>query len=103
MKRPLIVGPEAEKELAEAYEWYKEQVQGLGSDFLLHVEAAPSSLQRSFQSYPVVYKNIHRSLARLRSTISLEDVDQRPSVDKFPQIDKFTPKEPPFLKKPRGN
>jgi len=64
MKRPLIVRPEAEKELAEAYEWYEAQVQGLGSDFLLHVEAAVSSLQRSPQSYPVVYKNVHRCLVR---------------------------------------
>ena len=64
MKRPLIVRPEAEKELAEAYEWYEAQVQGLGSDFLLHVEAALSSLQRSPQWYPVVYKNVHRCLVR---------------------------------------
>jgi toxin ParE1/3/4 len=64
MKRPLVVRPEAEKELAKAYEWYKEQVQGLGSDFLLHVEAALSFLQRSLQSYPVVNENIHRCLAR---------------------------------------
>ena len=59
MRRPLIVRPEAEKELAEAYEWYEAQVQGLGSDFLLPVESALSSLQRSSQSYPIVYKNIH--------------------------------------------
>lgn len=64
MKRSLIVRSEAEKELAEAYEWYEAQVQGLGSDFLLHVEAALSSLQRSPRSYPVVYKSVHRCLVR---------------------------------------
>jgi toxin ParE1/3/4 len=64
MKRPLILRPEAEKDLAEAYEWYETQFQGLGSDFLLHVEAALSSLQRSPQGYPVIYKSVHRCLVR---------------------------------------
>ncbi len=64
MKNPLIVRPEAEEELAEAYEWYEQQAQGLGFDFLLHVEAALSSIQRSPQMYPVIYKNVHRCLVR---------------------------------------
>jgi len=64
MKSPLIIRPEAESDLAEAYRWYEAQVPGLGSDFLLSVDAALSSIRRNSELYPVVYKNVRRSLIR---------------------------------------
>jgi len=33
MKKPLIVRPEAEGDLAEAYQWYEQQVHGGDSNF----------------------------------------------------------------------
>ncbi len=44
MKWHFIVRPEAEQDIAEAFDWYEEQRKGLGDDFLLRVEAAFDSL-----------------------------------------------------------
>jgi toxin ParE1/3/4 len=35
----LIVRPEAEQDLSEAFRWYEERRKGLGHDFLLQVYA----------------------------------------------------------------
>jgi toxin ParE1/3/4 len=64
MKRPLIIRPEAEFDLAEAYGWYETQLPGLGSQFLLSVDAALASIQRTPELYPVIHKNVRRSLIR---------------------------------------
>ena len=64
MKLPLIVRPEAERDLAEAHDWYESQVTGLGSEFLLAIDAALSSIQRMPELYHVVYKNLRRALIR---------------------------------------
>ncbi len=47
MKKALIIRPVAERDLAEAYGWHEAQVPGLGSDFLLSIDAALSSIQRN--------------------------------------------------------
>ena len=39
MKYRVIVRPEAEDDLKEAYSWYEEKRIGLGYDFLLQVDA----------------------------------------------------------------
>ena len=39
MTLQLIVRPEAEAEMSEALDWYEERLPGLGSDFLLNVDA----------------------------------------------------------------
>jgi plasmid stabilization system protein ParE len=64
MKRSLIIRPEAERDLAEAYEWYESQLDGLGSDFLLRIDATLSSIQRTPDLYPAVYGKIRRALIR---------------------------------------
>lgn len=64
MKKALIIRPEAETDLAEAFVWYEERVPGLGSDFLLSVDAALASVQRNPEMYPVMYKNVQRCLIR---------------------------------------
>ena len=53
MNYKLTVRPEAEAELEEAFVWYEQQVTGLGSQFLLVVDAAINSIQ----SNPVIWKN----------------------------------------------
>jgi hypothetical protein len=35
MIRRLIIRPEAEAEMAEAFDWYEERLSGLGASFLL--------------------------------------------------------------------
>ena len=64
MKQKIIIRPEAESDLQEAYAWYEDQSKGLGADFILCVDAALSLIQRSPESYAQVHKNIRRALTR---------------------------------------
>ncbi len=64
MKHKLIVRPEAEAELEEAFAWYEQQVAGLGEHFLLAIDATIDSIQRNPLQYPVVYNGIRRALTR---------------------------------------
>jgi toxin ParE1/3/4 len=40
MKKALIIRPDAERDLTEAFGWYEAQVPGSGSNFLLSIDAA---------------------------------------------------------------
>ncbi len=65
MKKRLIVRDEAEADLDEAYQWYEQQVRGLGGEFLLCVDAVMASIERNPRLYPVVHKGvIRRALTR---------------------------------------
>ncbi len=64
MSRRLIVRPEAEDEMADAFDWYEERVPGLGSDFLLCVDAVLHAVLRNPQQYPRVHRIVHRALTR---------------------------------------
>ena len=64
MIRTLIVRPEAEQDLAEAYDWYERQRQGLGEDFFLRAEAAFESILYDPYGCAKIYKNVHRKLVR---------------------------------------
>jgi toxin ParE1/3/4 len=60
----LVIRPEAEAEIAEAYDYYEAVSEGLGSAFLLAVEACLDSIQRSPEMYAAFYKDIRRGLLR---------------------------------------
>ncbi|MCU7500490.1 MAG: type II toxin-antitoxin system RelE/ParE family toxin, partial [Ignavibacteria bacterium] len=64
MNSELFFRPEAERELIEAVNWYEERIKGLGSSFLLSIEAAIDSISRNPKAYPKIYKNIRRILIR---------------------------------------
>ena len=64
MKYQLIIRPEAEAEMTESFTWYEDRVAGLGSDFLLCIDAIFNSISRSPKQYPIVYKNIRRAISR---------------------------------------
>ncbi|MBL7078028.1 MAG: type II toxin-antitoxin system RelE/ParE family toxin [Kiritimatiellae bacterium] len=64
MSRRLIVRPEAEAELTEAFDWYEDRVSGLGSDFLLCVDAVLNAILRNPQHYPRVHRIVRRALTR---------------------------------------
>lgn len=49
MIRRLIVRPEAEAEMTDAFDWYEDRVPGLGSEFLMCVDAVFSAIQRTGQ------------------------------------------------------
>ena len=64
MSRRLIVRPEAEAEMAEAFDWHEDRVSGLGSEFLLCVDAVFSSILRNPQHFPRVHRVVRRALTR---------------------------------------
>lgn len=61
---PVIISTEAESDLTQAYLWYEKQVEGLGGEFLLCVDACMQNIARSPKIYQNVYKNIRRALIR---------------------------------------
>ena len=64
MTRELVVRPEAEEEISEAFEWYEKRVYGLGSDFLLNVDVALQAILSNPQQFPVIHKGLRRALIR---------------------------------------
>lgn len=60
----VVFRPEAEDDVADAFAWYEEQSRGLGSHFLLCVEAALSQIKRHPDASPVVHRQIRRALLR---------------------------------------
>lgn len=64
MDHSLLIRPEAQADLDEAYHWYEQQREGLGSDFLLCVEEGLEKIRRSPESYPLVHKELRRMLIR---------------------------------------
>ena len=62
MPHDLIVRPEAESELADAYAWYDQRAQGLGDQFLLSVDAVFQSILRNPLQYPQVFKEVRRAI-----------------------------------------
>ena len=64
MSLRLIVRPEAEAEMTDAFDWYEDRVPGLGSEFLLCVDAAFNAILRAPQRYPQIHKIVRRALTR---------------------------------------
>ncbi len=56
MKYRIIIRPEAEVDLADAFSWYEDKRQGLGYDFLLQVEAGLKFIGRLPEIHSVGYK-----------------------------------------------
>jgi len=63
MKR-FIIRPEAESEMTDAYDWYEDRVSGLGSEFLLCVDAVFEAIQRNPHQFPAVHKVVRRAITR---------------------------------------
>lgn len=60
----LIIQPEAERDLAEAFIWYETQRPGLGNELLLSIEASLAAIQRRPESFPIIHREIRRALIR---------------------------------------
>jgi plasmid stabilization system protein ParE len=56
--------PEAEIELAEARLWYSLQREGLDTALMRRVDQTLASIAAHPQSYPIVYRNLRRAVAR---------------------------------------
>lgn len=60
----IIIEPEAELDLEEAYLWYEENRQGLGAEFLSAIDYSLSLIRANPLAYPIVYEEVRRALVR---------------------------------------
>jgi toxin ParE1/3/4 len=60
----LIIRPEAEAELAEAFDWYEQRVPGLGEEFLVAFDVALASILSNPLQHPALHRGIRRALTR---------------------------------------
>lgn len=56
MAYEIIISPEAERDLSEAFIWYEDKRRGLGFDFLLQVDAGIRFIGRNPDIHPVAYR-----------------------------------------------
>jgi plasmid stabilization system protein ParE len=64
MAARVVVAPEAELDIAEAYVWYESRRIGLGEEFLSSVDACMEVIRRQPEMYPFVHEAYRRSLIR---------------------------------------
>ena len=57
MAAKLIIAPEAESDISEAYAWYEERRIGLGEDFLSCVDACIHTICRMPEMFGIIYEN----------------------------------------------
>lgn len=61
----IIVRPEAEAEVRQAFAWYQEQSAGLGLEFLRSIEACLSAITRNPFAYTIIkVPNVRRAIVR---------------------------------------
>jgi plasmid stabilization system protein ParE len=64
MAARLVIAPEAEFDIADAYVWYEGRRAGLGEEFLSSVDACMESIRRQSTMYPPVHEAYRRALIR---------------------------------------
>ena len=64
MAAELILAPEVEQDIADAYAWYESRRPGLGEEFLSCVDGCIEAIRRTPQIHPVVHENYRRGLVR---------------------------------------
>lgn len=57
----VVIEPAAKLDFKAAFEWYEEQLEGLGAEFLISAEAAFSFLERSPEVYQLIFGTVRRS------------------------------------------
>jgi plasmid stabilization system protein ParE len=58
----LIIRPEAEEDLTEAFNWYEVRRAGLGYEFLDRVNLVLSKIEENPQRYSGTYRNVRLAL-----------------------------------------
>jgi toxin ParE1/3/4 len=64
MSIPLIIRPEAEEDIKDAFSWYESQRTGLGIELVRCIDAAFGSVVNDPELYGILYRNIRRILVR---------------------------------------
>jgi plasmid stabilization system protein ParE len=60
----LIIRPEAELDLEDAFLWYESQSNGLGSEFVRAIDTCISGIGRNPLTYKLIYQEARRALVR---------------------------------------
>jgi len=60
----IIIRPEAEADMTEAFDWYERRQRGLGEEFLAEVQTALRNIGDHPLHHAVLYKNVRRILTR---------------------------------------
>lgn len=64
MNYRLVIRPEAEDDLKEAFSWYENKRNGLGYDFLLQVEAGLRFIEKNPKVFQEEYKGTRKYLIK---------------------------------------
>ena len=64
MTARLILAPEVEQDVGQAYAWYETQRAGLGEEYLNCVDACIQGLQRSPEIHAKVHNDYRRAMVR---------------------------------------
>lgn len=64
MGAELIIAPEAQQDVDDAYRWYEIQRSGLGEEFLDCVDACIQAICRMPELYAKVHDEFHRAFVR---------------------------------------
>ncbi|BAZ28548.1 plasmid stabilization system protein [Cylindrospermum sp. NIES-4074] len=64
MTYKVLITPEAELDLEDAYNWYEQQIMGLGSEFIRVVDASFSAIQRNLFACPNIHQQVRKKLIR---------------------------------------
>lgn len=64
MMAALIVSPEAQDDVNQAFRWYEEQLPGLGRRFLHYVDEAFQRISKSPELHAVVHKQVRQTLVK---------------------------------------
>lgn len=76
MNYSLIIRPEAQFDIQDAFEWYEFQSPGLGSEFVRAVDTCFSGIGRNPLAYQIIHKQARRALIRRFPYIILYVFDQ---------------------------
>jgi plasmid stabilization system protein ParE len=60
----LVILPEAEQDIAEAYDWYETRRAGLGKEFLSRVNACLQAIRQTPAMHGFVFETYRRGLVR---------------------------------------
>ncbi len=64
MKYRLVLQPEAEADLVEAYLWHEKQRVGLGTELIACVEAVFDRIRQNPELHAAVYRNVRQTLVK---------------------------------------
>lgn len=90
MSYSLIIRPEAELDIQEAFEWYESQTLGLCSEFVRAVDACLSNIGRAPLAYPCIYQQARRHSSSAFLMVFSTSLSKR----RFPLLLAFTANAP---------